>query len=770
MIDPSSENSGEADAVESEAAQSEERRVKLLAAADGLRQEMEALSLEVRDLILLQPPLQLLAYLLAQLQMSVIAAVSAAGDDARPDKEAIKSFQLAAEYAHAVWSCHSDLPEESGPFDEAKAVELFQVLEKLEAKTIMYCMASSAANIEDKGNHQSADTEFRAKSSWAFIRGHRYQVLEGEFFRFVLEPHDDALREAYGIGFDEIAAGIQNISDALRTGFSHAVEKMSERMDQAYAQVEDSGDDLGAVIARLNREDPTFATEVSGMMRDMFFGGVCNLSRHSNLPSTLLEDLSYLPGENASFFGEGQFVGTPMRTLPARIKPGIKLGEEFYATDGQFVRDSAYRAIQWGLWARMPYRDEWIKRQGRVVEQAYPRIFSKQLQNAITYSSVFYQDVESGQWVETDLLILLDDALLVIEAKAGAMPMQSPATNFASHERVIQELIVKAYRQCKRFLDYLASRPEVALYHLVDGAYVEVAKIRRANFRLIIPIGLTVEAFTPFSAMAKELAEVQPILGAHPFISMSVDDLFVLNRFLPTAGELLHYLEVRQQVAGIPRALLFDEIDHLGAYISKNRFDADIRDQLKEADMVSWDAFSDVVDKHFEGPSWETDEIPSQPYPETLTRILNSLDRLRPPGWLRVDSFLRDYGGDGRENFAQLVNELEPTLTQHPRRRLQIGQDKPLQMWTCRNGAAPAPEEIRFQAEVGCLVVEAAEMLVVVALYDRPGDISGLRCFSFPRPTILQSNFGDLQAEANRQRGRLVKLDRSKKPAKRKRR
>src|SRR6202042_721005 len=108
----------------------------------------------------------------------------------------------------------------------------------------------------------------------------------------------------------------------------------------------------------------------------------------------------------------------------------------------------------------------------------------------------------------------------------------------------------------------------------------EVARLRQRDYRLILPIGLTVEAFTPFSAICKELPEVRPILGRHPFISMSVDDLFVLTRFLPTAGELMHYLEVRQQVAGIPNAMMFDEIDHLGAYISQNRFDMTMREQL----------------------------------------------------------------------------------------------------------------------------------------------------------------------------------------------
>ena len=270
------------------------------------------------------------------------------------------------------------------------------------------------------------------------------------------------------------------------------------------------------------------------------------------------------------------------------------------------MRDSGYRAIQWGLWRRLHYRDEWLKRQGRAIEQAYPTIFSEQLKRACTLESIWYRDTQTGRWVETDLLIMLTDALFVIEAKAGVMPMQSPATNFASHERVIQKLIVEAHRQCKRFLDYLASAPEVALYKLVNGEYVETARIRQKQFRLIFPIGLTVEAFTPFSAMAKGLPEIKPILGKHPFISMSVDDLFVLRRFLPTTGELLHYLEVRQQVAGLEGALLFDEIDHLGAYITKNRFDMDIREQLREADLVTWDAFSDNVDRHFEAEAWDT--------------------------------------------------------------------------------------------------------------------------------------------------------------------
>src|SRR5690606_2223688 len=139
---------------------------------------------------------------------------------------------------------------------------------------------------------------------------------------------------------------------------------------------------------------------------------------------------------------------------------------------------------------------------------------------------------------------------------------------------------------------------EVSLYHLVDGKYEECARVRRSDYRLMVPIGLTVESFSPFSAYCKELPQVNPLLGKHAFVSLSIDDLFVLTRLLPTPGLFAHYMETRQAVAGIRKAHIFDELDHLGAYLTKNRFDQEITEQLKsgEANRLIWDGMSNIVD------------------------------------------------------------------------------------------------------------------------------------------------------------------------------
>lgn len=248
----------------------------------------------------------------------------------------------------------------------------------------------------------------------------------------------------------------------------------------------------------------------------------------------------------------------------------------------------------------------------------------------------------------------------------------------------VQDLILKAYRQCERFFNYLNSADEVPLYNRTDGKYEECGRIRRSDYRVMVPIGLTVESFSPFSSFCKELPQVKPLLGKHGFVSMSIDDLFVLKRILPTPGVFAHYMEVRQAVAGMKRALLFDEFDHLGAYISKNRFDQDIADQFKdgEVNLVVWGGMSDVVDRSFEGENWETNPMLTQEFPDEVLKLLEALDTTRAPGWLSAESLIRNHGEQARKNLAKVLSDLGETIEQHPSRYFAFaGDGQPLFVW-----------------------------------------------------------------------------------------
>lgn len=444
-------------------------------------------------------------------------------------------------------------------------------------------------------------------------------------------------------------------------------------------------------------------------------------------------------GEETEFFAAGDFAGTPYRTLPARKKPLIQLGSDYYAIDPCFTRDAGYRALLYNLLQRRPdYKKTFENRQKTMSEAAFPDILSAQLPGATVFQEVYYKDPASKQWSENDTLILVDDVLFLIEAKAGAAAtIASPALDFGRHAQSVQDLVIKAYKQCERFFNYLNSADEVPLYQLADGKYEECGRVRRSNYRVMVPIGLTVESFSPFSTYCKELPQIEPLLGRHAFVSLSIDDLFVLQRFLPTPGEFCHYMEVRQSVAGIRHAHLFDEFDHLGAYLKKNRFDQDIADQLKgdKVSMLIWGGMSGIVDRSFEGEDWQNRSFPTQHFPAEVLKLLEALDATRASGWLSAESHIRNLGEESRNNLAKLLSDLRQTLNQHPARYFLLsGDGGPLFLWLQQCDHQIDWTKVNDKASAAALAVMASNIVGVVAEISADGTYYRAQAFAVHIP------------------------------------
>lgn len=677
-------------------------------AAESLLRDMEKSAARMRSLIVSMPAKDLLGYIYAQRMLNVISRMDKK-DEKNQDSvhdDLIDETQFLLEYVHAVLA--SDAEPKTTKFDEAKCVELYKLGKNLKQNAIFYAMATSADTTDGAFGPDTADIEFRAKSTWVLIRGNRYQVLEGEFYRYVLLPHDDVLREIYGIGADEVAIGLQAMTDASRTGHSDAAVEMKRQFDDVALAAAADDIPLEKAMESWATGNPDQVKSAALAVDDMLRGGISNVSRHTSLPRALLADLAYQRGEEVEFFAPGDHAGTPFRTLPARKKPLIQLGDDYYAVDPCFTRDAGYRALLYNLLQRKPeYKTIFNERQKLMSEAAFADILSAQLSGAKVFQEVYYRDPITKQWSENDTLIIVDDVLMLIEAKAGAAAtIASPATDFDRHAQSVQDLVVKAYRQCDRFFNYLNSAEEVPLYKFTSGRYVECARVRMADHRIMLPIGLTVESFSPFSTFCKELPQIVPLLGKHAFISLSIDDLFVLKRLLPTSGEFAHYLEVRQSVAGLRGAHLFDEVDHVGAYLLKNRFDHDMADQLKDgkATLALWDGMSSEVDRAFEGKDWESGLLPRQEFPSEVLNLLIVIDSTRKPGWLRAESFIRNLGSGGRNDFAAMLVELRNTLNNHGSRYFIFGNETSFFIWLNRFGDESDWTKINDRASAASLM------------------------------------------------------------------
>lgn len=728
---------------------------KLKETAASLLKDMETTAARMRELIVIMPPHDLLGYIYARHMMKAMAGQSTAQEPHEADglDDLINENQFLLEYVHAVLA--SDAAPAEMTFDEARCAELFELGSKLRKQAVLFAMATSADTKDGIFGPNTADIEFHAKITWAMLRGHRYPVLEGEFYRYVLAPHDDALKEGYGVGAIDIAEGFQAMADAMRSGHTDAVTEMTKSFEAAQSFAAAQNKPLEDVMEAWASADAEQSKAAARAIDDMFRGGVANVSHHTKLPPTLLADLAYRRGEETDFFAVGDFAGTPYRTLPARKKPLIQLGSDYYAVDPCFTRDAGYRALLYNLLRRKPdYKKTFENRQKTMSEAAFADILAAQLSGAKVFQEIYYKDPASKQWSENDTLILVDDVLFLVEAKAGAAAtIASPALDFGRHAQSVEDLVLKAYKQCERFFSYLNSADEVPLYHLVDGEYEECGRVRRADYRVMVPIGLTVESFSPFSTYCKELPQVEPLLGKHAFVSQSIDELFVLKRFLPTPGSFAHYMEVRQAVAGIRRAYLFDEFDHLGAYLKKNRFDQDIADQLNggKVNMLIWDGMSDIVDRSFEGEDWESRTFPTQNFPEEVLKLLESLDATRARGWLSAESNVRDLGEESRNNLAKILSNLRQTLNQHPARYFILsGDSKPLFVWLQQHDQQIDWKKVNDKASAAALAVKASNVIGVVAEIGSAGTYHQAQSFAVHIPTARTEEDAHIYEDAAR--------------------
>ncbi|QQC63120.1 SEC-C domain-containing protein [Paraburkholderia ginsengisoli] len=722
-------------------------------AGDAVRIEMEELANKIKANVLSHNPRHLLGYMWGLL-LRVTNDHEAQADSVASTSQAP---QLALEYIHAILSCFRPEQEEA-QFDERAAEELIALCEKMRASSYWFAVASTKSDGDGAFGPETGQIEFWAKTSWVSLRGHRYQVLEKEFFCYVLGPHEEALRQAYGVGANEIADGIQQITDSMMSGHSKAYAALKEEKAKLEALAAKLGVSVDDAWRSLVDENPQFAAVGEEAALDLFEGGICNLSRKTALPQALLADLAFERGGNDEFFAPGDFCGTPLRTLPARIRPAVRLDDGYYAPDLSFVRDSAYRAIQWGLQARLPGdRQRWKDAQQRMSEEAFEKICARQLRGARVFKEVYYPHPVTGKWVENDVLVLVDDVLVQLEAKAGAMPMHNPATNFNNHVRAVQQLVTAAYEQTKRFFAYASSAEEVPLFRLREGHYEEVVRLRLSDYRVCIPVGLTVESFSPFSAMCKELPDVEAILGKHPFVSLSIDDLFVLTKLLPGAGEFFHYLSVRQQAAGIRGTMIFDELDHLGFYIKKNRFDVELREMLDQADQIVTGGLSDVVDSYFRDNQWPLRARPRQEAPAEFRALCDALDEARKPGWLAGQALLLDCASDTRQLLASQLRKLAPTLREHRERWTLLSlAGQPAMLFLQRQNADTGLERMNSEAEAFSVMQDEEPVQAFVITYDMQSRVvdAFLRVVKAPMPGSHRRTVAEARSAEMRQKAR----------------
>jgi preprotein translocase subunit SecA len=496
------------------------------------------------------------------------------------------------------------------------------------------------------------------------VRGKRYHAHERQALLDVLAPHSDVLLRLYGIDADHLVDELNKILTKLTRGLHDTIidfiafrEETLVRLDQAITQATPETD--FETIREEMFKDADLAAWRGKVTGELFGLGLFDVAKVTALPDALINELSWIPGEDTDFFAPGEFKGWPLRIWPIMRRPFISLNGRGYYFDIFGIFNNIYRVLRPLIIHHEPnYAESWNERQ-KVVTEALPFSYlAKLLPGATCYSPFYYRwkaGAAAAAWHEADGLLIYDDHLIIIEVKAGAFTYTSPASDLPAHLDSLRKLLEAPVRQGSRFVDYLESAPEVSI---ADADHREIARLKRGNFRHVTVCAVTLDAFTELAARAQHLEGVGIAVGSRGVWPLSLDDLRVYAEIFDNPLAFLHFIEQRVRAGQSKEVDLLGELDHLGLYMEQNNYSL-LATELKQGNKmnkVSFDGYRTPIDEYFKALTHgDKAALLKQKMPATLADVLAFLAASGAPGRSELASFFLDASGELRDTLANSI-------------------------------------------------------------------------------------------------------------------
>ena len=235
-----------------------------------------------------------------------------------------------------------------------------------------------------------------------------------------------------------------------------------------------------------------------------------------------------------------------------------------------------------------------------------------------------------GKAYETDLIVLLDRTLLIVEAKSAEL---SPSALRGAPDRLkrhIHDAVEHPAIQSKRLEDVIALARKGN--HEARAVTTQLG-IPITALDTILRLSVTLDDYSPIAAMGSELKEAGWLAGDTDLAPViSIADLECLFDLLEKPAHILHYLKTRTHLQKRV-TLMGDELDCLGSYLA----DGLVVPRIDGRPILQIIGQSSVVDRYFVNQSAGiASEKPRRNLPLSFDRLLAALETRGAAGWTTI--------------------------------------------------------------------------------------------------------------------------------------
>ena len=362
------------------------------------------------------------------------------------------------------------------------------------------------------------------------VRGEQYQAFRIPILKELLLPHENLLKEIYGLSVPEIISGLSVLEKNLSSGRLDAMKAIRAQMDKL-------------LLYEGSEPDEDYLKESQKVLLQAIGTSLFEVKENTKWTDEFISDLCLGINNDKVFLSDEEFPGWPIWNLPIQYKPFIEIDGTAYCFDYYNLFDNLYVALQRAIRSHgKDYAVRWKDAQGHSSEKTVGSVFENLLPGCKVHYSNHYP-LNKKDSAENDILIEYKDVLLIVEVKAGTFVYTPAMTDFEAHKKSFESLVEKAENQCIRVKQYITDGEyNKRVFYTDDNLDMEAFTIDRDKYSQLYMFDVTVSDFNEFASRMEKVK----IAKAHEgIIAISLNDLWVYKHYFDNPLQFIHFIKQR---------------------------------------------------------------------------------------------------------------------------------------------------------------------------------------------------------------------------------
>lgn len=438
------------------------------------------------------------------------------------------------EYALSLF-LSNELIDENRTNSEQDEVSFMKLIERIFSLIRIYYAT------EDRNkDHNETDIILRYNSITdnLFIRGDSYIEHHFELIEEIYAAHDSFFKKHFNVVSRDFIGVVRNIIEQINDNYKKFV----------------------MLLGKFNEAKDDCLDDVFGDFENPFLVNPSN-----EIERTIYKLLSSSFGDNKAFLELEHSPGWPINESIVYKRPLIFYKDCFFCFSPQILIRNIGNILE-GLIQETDdgyYQSKYQSARGKYLENKSLEYFSKLLPDAQIYNELYYTINDGGEVkrCETDCLIVYDDNIFIIEAKAGKFPSSARRGSVKKIKKGSEKLISNAYDQALRAKNYIVNYDNPTFYN--KNKSIAISFNERDNIRNIFLINVTLQNISNLSTKLHSLKDIGLLEGSEWPWSVFVNDLRVISELIDSPSIFILYLQRRIKANNFPAFSTHDELDYL---------------------------------------------------------------------------------------------------------------------------------------------------------------------------------------------------------------